>query len=127
MAYIYLFSYRVFPLIYKIFKLAKISPRVQIEYLYDYNSTNIFRIQLSIQNKIIRIRDVKFNDNKLYYPFDLKLSALRNIKIKKIIKLLKILDIINKLSREVEKDLKNEYNNNIIIINMPNKSISRFI
>ena len=43
-AYIYLFNYKAFSLIYKIFKLAKISPRAQIGYLYNYNSTNIFRI-----------------------------------------------------------------------------------
>ena len=70
---------------------------------------------------------MKFDDNKLYYPSDLKLSALRNIKVKRIIKLLKISDIINKLLREIEEDLENEYNNNIIIINILNRSTSRFI
>ena len=70
---------------------------------------------------------MKFDDNKLYYSSDLKFSALRNIKIKKVIKLLKILDIINKLLREIEEDLENEYNNDIIIINMRNRSIFRFI
>ena len=67
---------------------------------------------------------MKFDDNKLYYPSDLELSALRNIEIKKIIKLLKIPDVINKLSREIEEDLESEYNNNIIIINMSNRSRS---
>ena len=70
---------------------------------------------------------MKFNDNKLYYPSDLEFSALRDIEIKRVIKSLKILDIINKLLRGVEEDLKSEYNNNIIIINIPNKSIFRFI
>ena len=70
---------------------------------------------------------MKFNDNKLYYPSDLKLNALRNIEVKRVIKLLKILNIINKLLRGIEKDLKSEYNNNIIIINIPNKSTSRSI
>ena len=70
---------------------------------------------------------MKFNDNKLYYPFDLEFSALRDVEVKKIMKLLKILDIINKFLRGVKEDLKSEYNNNIIIINMLNKSTSRFI
>ena len=70
---------------------------------------------------------MKFNDNKLYYSSDLELSALRNIKIKKIIKLLKKLDIVNKLLRRAEKDLESEYNSNIIIINVLNKSIFRSI
>ena len=124
MTYIYLFNYKVFSLIYKILKLAKISLRVQIGYLYNYNSTNIFRIQLPIQDKIIRIRDVKFNDNKLYYPSDLKLSALRDIEVKRVIKLLKIPDIINKLSRGAEEDLESEYNSDTIIINISNRSRS---
>ena len=127
MAYIYLFSYKAFFLIHKIPKLAKMSPKAQIGYLYNYNSTNIFRIWLPIQDKIIRIRDVKFNDNKLYHPSDLELSALRDIKIKKIIKSLEIPDIINKLLRKVEKDLESEYNSDIIIINILNKSIFRSI
>ena len=70
---------------------------------------------------------MKFNDNKLYYSSDLKFSALRDIEIEKVIKLLEISDIINKLLRKGEEDLKSEYNNIIIIINMLNKSISRFI
>ena len=44
-----------------------------------------------------------------------------------MIKSLEILDIINKLLRRVEEDLENEYNNNIIIINMLNRSIFRSI
>ena len=127
MVYIYLFSYKVFFLIYKTFKLAKMSPKVQIGYLYNYNSTNIFRIWLFIQDKIIRIRDVKFNDNNLYYPSDLKFNALRDIEVKKIIKLLKILNIINEFSRGVEEDLESEYNNNIIIINILKKSTFKSI
>ena len=70
---------------------------------------------------------MKFNDNKLYYSSDLELSALRNIKVKRIVKSLKILNIINKLSRGAEEDLENEYNNNTIIINILNRSTSKSI
>ena len=73
------------------------SLRAQIGYLYNYDFTNIFRIWLFTQAKVIRIRDVKFNNNKLYYFSDLELSALQDVEIKKVIKLLEILDIINKL------------------------------
>ena len=44
MAYIYLFNYKTYLLIYKIKKFDKMSPRAQIGYLYDYDFTNIFRI-----------------------------------------------------------------------------------
>ena len=127
MAYIYLFGCRVFPLIHKIPKLAKINPRIQIGYLCGYDLTNIFRIWLLTQDKIIRIRDVKFDDNKLYYPSDLEFSALRDVEVKRIIKLLEILDIINELSREAEEDLESEYNSDIIVINILNKSTFKSI
>ena len=44
MAYIHPFGYKIFSLIYKIPKLAKMNFKTQIGYLYGYNSTNIFRI-----------------------------------------------------------------------------------
>ena len=44
-----------------------------------------------------------------------------------MVKSLEIPDIINKFSRKVEKDLKNEYNSDIIVINMLNKSTSKSI
>ena len=70
---------------------------------------------------------MKFDDNKLYYPSDLELSVLRDVEVKKVVKLLEILDVINELLRKVEEDLESEYNSNIIIINILNKSTSRFI
>ena len=69
---------------------------------------------------------MKFDNNKLYYPFNLEFSALRDAEIKKIVKSLEISDIINKLSYKAQKDLKNEYNNNTIVVNVPNKSSYRF-
>ena len=70
---------------------------------------------------------MKFDDNKLYYPSDLEFSALRDIKVKRVVKLLEILDIINELLRGVEEDLKSEYNSDTIVINMLNRSTSRSI
>ena len=100
MTHMHLFNYRAYFLIYKIKKLDKISPRAQIGYLCGYDFINIFRIWLPIQAKVIRIRNVKFDDTKLYYSSNLELSALRDIEIKKVVKSLKILDIINKLSHK---------------------------
>ena len=68
---------------------------------------------------------MKFDNNKLYYFSDLELSALRDIEIKRVVKSLEILDIINKLSHIAQEDLKNEYNSNTIIVNVPNKSSYR--
>ena len=44
-----------------------------------------------------------------------------------MVELLEIPDVINELSREVEEDLESEYDNDIIIINVLNKSIFRSI
>ena len=70
---------------------------------------------------------MKFDDNKLYYSFDLKFNVLRDVEVKKVIKLLEISDVINKLLRKIEEDLESEYNSDIIIINVLNRSTSRFI
>ena len=125
MAHMHLFGCRAFPLIHKIPKLAKMSPRAQIGYLCGYDSTNIFRIWLPIQDKVIRIRDVKFDDNKLYHPSDLELSALRDTEVKRVVESLEIPDVINELSRGAEEDLESEYDSNTIVINVPNRSTSR--
>ena len=123
-AYIYLFGYKVYSLIYKIKKFDKISLRAQIGYLYDYDFTNIFRIWLFIQAKVIRIRDVKFDDIKLYYLFNLELSALRDAEIKRVVESLEIPDIINELLYRVEGDSESEYDSDIIVVNVPNRFIN---
>ena len=68
------------------------SSRTQINYLTNYDSTNIYRIQIFINNKIIRIKNVKFNDTLFYDPSDLVFSVLRTIEIKVVINILEILD-----------------------------------
>jgi len=40
----------------------KLNPRVYIDYLVEYNFTNIFRIWISFKDKMISIRDVLFNE-----------------------------------------------------------------
>ena len=102
MVYIHLFSYKAYSLIYKIKKFDKMNLRAQIGYLCGYDFINIFRIWLLIQAKVIRIRDVKFDNNKLYYPSDLELSVLRDTEIKRVVESLEIPDVINELSREDE-------------------------
>ena len=68
------------------------SPRAQISHLINYDSTNIYRIWIPRSNKVIRIKNIKFNDTLFYDPFDLIFNILRIIKVKVVINLLKILD-----------------------------------
>ena len=90
--YLYSFNYQAYLFIYNILRLQKMSPRAQISYLTNYDSTNIYRIQIPISNKVIRIKDIKFNDVLFYDPFDLIFSVLRIIKVKIVMNILEILD-----------------------------------
>ena len=49
----------------------KLQERAHIGYLIDYNSTNIFRIWIPSRSKVIRSRDVLFNEDTHYKPEDL--------------------------------------------------------
>ena len=59
---------RAYPLIpsIKIRKKDKLSPRARIGYLVGYDSTNIFRIWIPSKERVIRSRDVLFNEDLLY-------------------------------------------------------------
>ena len=63
-AHLHILGSRVYLLINKIPKKAKLSPGALIGYLVGYDSTNIFRI------KVIRSRDVLIDENKQYNPDD---------------------------------------------------------
>jgi reverse transcriptase-like protein len=52
-------------------KKAKLDPRAHIGYLVGYDSTNIFRIWVPSLSKVIRCRDVQFDDNSGYDPHDI--------------------------------------------------------
>ena len=60
---------RAYPLIHNLPKLPKLEPRAHIGYLVGYDSRNIYRIWVPSKNKIIRIRDVTF-DEKTFYQLD---------------------------------------------------------
>src|ERR1700684_2188175 len=69
-AHLHILSSRVYVLINKIPKKAKLSPRAMIGYLVGYDSTNIFRIWVPQKRKVIRSRDVLIDENKQYNPDD---------------------------------------------------------
>jgi hypothetical protein len=49
-------------------KKRKVAARAMIGYLVGYEGTNIFRIWIPQKRKVIRTRDVTFNEEKLYDP-----------------------------------------------------------
>ncbi|QSS48815.1 hypothetical protein I7I53_08940 [Histoplasma capsulatum var. duboisii H88] len=46
----------------------KLNPRAHIEYLVGYDSTNIFQIWIPHLDRVIRARDVIFDENRKYNP-----------------------------------------------------------
>ena len=80
-AYMHPFGCRAYAMIPKIRRLDKILPRAQIGYLVDYDSINIFRVWILSLRKVIRIRNIRFNDNRLYNLSDIDLSAINSAKV----------------------------------------------
>ena len=67
---------------------SKLEPRAYIGYLVGYDSTNIFRIWVPSQNKVIRTRDVRIDGNSLYNPIDLDIDEVLREQAEKIIETL---------------------------------------
>jgi hypothetical protein len=67
-------------------RLLKLDPRAHIGYLVGYNSTNIYRIWVSHQGKIISTRNVIFDKNS---HFDDKRDSLTNTLIREKDELIK--------------------------------------
>jgi hypothetical protein len=59
---------RAYPLIYDIPKLDKMQPRAHIGYLVGYEATNIYRIWIPSEQKVVRTTDVTFNEQLFYEP-----------------------------------------------------------
>jgi transposase InsO family protein len=71
-AHLRVYGCRAYPLIRKIPKKQKLRPRAQIGYLVGYDSSNIFRIWVPQDKKIIVTRDVTFDESRKYDPGDLR-------------------------------------------------------
>ena len=57
-------------------KKAKLDPRANIGYLVGYDSTNIFRIWNPSLEKVIRCRDVTFDNNSKYDLYDIDIMLI---------------------------------------------------
>ena len=72
----HVYGCRAYPLDHHIPRRKKLDPRAHIGYLVGYDSTNIYRIWIPSRSKVIRTRDVKFNNNLLYDPSRLDIGAI---------------------------------------------------
>jgi hypothetical protein len=65
---LFIIGSRVYIKINKIPRTEKMAPRVLIGYLVGYDSTNIFRVWVPQQNKVIRVRNATIDESKLFDP-----------------------------------------------------------
>ncbi|EKG09419.1 Integrase catalytic core, partial [Macrophomina phaseolina MS6] len=82
----------------------KLAEKAHFGYLVGYDSTNIFRIWIPSQHKVIRTRDVKFNEDEFYRPQDPDLTQLLQEEASEIIQTLEIQHPINQQTDEAESE-----------------------
>ena len=84
---------RAYPLKYDIPRLNKLAPRAHVGYLVGYDSTNIFRIYIPSQKKVIRTRDVKFNEQLLYDDSQPDLANVLRVRADQMLEIINVRQI----------------------------------
>ena len=67
---------KAYPLDKHIARKNKLAPRAHVGFLVGYEGTNIFNIWIPSQRKVIRTRDVTFNEKEFYSPGEVDLAQL---------------------------------------------------
>ena len=107
-AHLHIFGCRAYALDKHVAKTNKLSPRAHIGHLVGYDSTNIFRVWVPSKNKVIRTRDVTFDEDTFYDPKDLDIGAVLRESAE---------NILNLLEMPEWEELESENENDIEIIN----------
>jgi hypothetical protein len=101
---------RAYPLNKHIPRSDKLAPRAFIGYLTGYDSTNIFRIWIPSQNKIIRTKDVTFDPTLFYDPNKLDIGHTLRESIIRIMKIINLPQIpISDLTELIIDDTDNQF------------------
>ena len=66
----------------------KLTPRAHINYLVGYDSTNIYRIWVPSKKKVIRTRDVTFDEKLFYDPKEPDLARILQLEVEQIVRYL---------------------------------------
>jgi hypothetical protein len=78
LSHLHVYSCRAYPLDKDIPRQQKLEPRAFLDYLVGYDSTNVYRIWVPSHRKVIRTRDITFDETLFYDPSELDLGhALR--------------------------------------------------
>ena len=84
-AHLRVYGARAYPLTPNIPKSEKLKPRAHIGYLVGYDSTNIFRIWIPSKQRVIRTRDVTFNETLFYDPALPDITQLLRAEVEQIV------------------------------------------
>jgi hypothetical protein len=88
LSHLRVYGCRAYPLDKHIPRTEKLRPRAHIGYLLGYDSTNIFRIWIPSQEKILRIRDVTFDEALFYSPEELDLGHILREDVQNVVEIL---------------------------------------
>lgn len=88
-----------------ILRKAKLQEQAHIGHLIGYDSTNIFQVWIPSQRKIIRTRDVIFDEKSFYDPHELDLAQLTKKPMVDVIFDILNLDLTTRIT-EIESDKK---------------------
>src|SRR5271165_4637278 len=89
----YVYGTRAYALDHHIPRKNKLDPRAYIGHLVGYDSTNIYRIWIPSRMKVIRTRDVTFNNNLLYDPTSLDIGAVLKEEMDRLIETIDLPEI----------------------------------
>jgi Reverse transcriptase (RNA-dependent DNA polymerase) len=88
LAHLHPYGCRAYPLRSNVPRLDKLAPRAMIGYLVGYDSSNIYRIWVPSQMRVIRTRDVTFDHSRFYDPAELDIGHSSAVSIEDIIEVL---------------------------------------
>ena len=108
LAHMHPFGCRAYVVQHKIPKLEKMQPRAVLGYLVGYDSTNIFRVWMPSKERVIRTRDVRFDDYGMYDPHEVEVGNLKEAEevIDAVIIPTDVVSNMNKWKKEIEQGLE---------------------
>jgi hypothetical protein len=99
--HIRIYGSKAYALKHKIPRTDKLAPRANIGYLVGWDSTNIFRIWVPVLKRVIRTRDVTFDESQGFDPKDLEITELPEI--------IKTIRLIALQERDIDADADTEH------------------
>ena len=89
-AHLRVYGCRAYPLRYNIARTRKLEPRAHIGYLVGYDSTNIFRVWIPSEERVVATRDVTFQETVFYDPKEPDLASQLRLRADQILDVIEV-------------------------------------